>query len=279
MVGEVPQPQVVLLAAGEVLEHGPQRAGLARPQVYLYARVQHHAGLAGAVHQRFPHLRQRGQRRANSLRVRRYAYQVKVADGLFPTAKAAGRHEMLDSAAPLLQRGPYLFGQRKGLAYGSPLVPVGLRLDVAQQRVGSLLPHPRQGCYASVPDGRLQVRNAGDAQLPGYQRRRLGADAWYGHQVQDALGDFGAKFFVGGDLPGKVKLPHLVADGFANARNGLQVHPVVHCLGQRERKVLDGASGPLVGAYLEYGVPLQFQEDRHVFEQLRCFFVTDRHYS
>ena len=65
----VAQPDVVLLAPGEVLEHGAQPVRFADPQVDLDSGVNHHRGFRVSLHQCFPHRRQCGQCRPGLRRI------------------------------------------------------------------------------------------------------------------------------------------------------------------------------------------------------------------
>ena len=102
-VGEIAQADVVLLAAGEILEHGTDGLGFAGAQVDLDSWVDDDAGLAGAIDQHFLHLGQSSQAAAQFLALRRDGDQVHVADGLLPAAQAAGGRQQSDAVVAFAQ--------------------------------------------------------------------------------------------------------------------------------------------------------------------------------
>ncbi len=109
-VGVFSQPDVVLLAAGEVLEHRTESIAVTQAQVYLDSRFHHHAGLLGAVsHHLLDHL-QRDQGIGRVFRLGGRAHQVDVSYGLLPAAQASGGEQQTDARALLSQFADNLFG-------------------------------------------------------------------------------------------------------------------------------------------------------------------------
>ena len=277
-VGEVAQADVVLLAAGEVLQHRADGIGLAGAEVNLESRLDNHARLARAVDQHFAHLGKTGQAAAQFFGPRSDGHQVNVADGFLPTAQAARRGQQRNIRVAVAQGGHDRLG-------GGHASPMGVRppmlaggLDVAQDAVGGPLAHAGQRGKASVGGCLLHALDRADAQFSADEHGGLGADAGDCQQVQRALRHFGLSPLVGLHLAGGHQLVNLVADGLADARYAGQLLPVLNGLGQRNGKLVDGIRSPPVGANLERRVALHFQQGAQVLEQLGDFVVGGLHF-
>ena len=92
-VGIVPQPNVVLLAAREILQHRPNSVRFRRAQVNLYPRIHYHRRFGLPLRQRFAHRRQARQCRPGFRGIVRHGDKVNIANRFFPAPQRPGRRQ------------------------------------------------------------------------------------------------------------------------------------------------------------------------------------------
>ena len=274
-VGVVPQPDVVLLAAGEVLEHCAHPVGLAEAQVNLDAGRYYHRGFGVALRQSFADGGQGGQGRPGFGGIVGDGDEVNVADSFLPPAQGTGRRQADQAGAGgkelLHYGGAGGVGNAQGRAVGTH--PPGA--DMLEDAGGGFCPHAGQPGKAAINSGGFQIGYRCDAQF-----RDGGLDGFRPHprnfqQLQRAGRDFLRQTVVGGNAPGGDIFLHLVADGLAHAGYFAQVGAVGGRGGQRPAQLVNGAGGPLVGADFEHRIALDFQHRRHSGEQADEFVVGD----
>ena len=273
-IGKIPQPDIVLLTAGEILQHRPHTLRLPGPQVNLYPRLHHHRCFGIPLRQRFPHRRQTRQCLPRAAGVIGNRNQINIPDRFLPPpqrprrcqadqprhgVKKLRRHRRAD-----LRRHP----QRR---------PVGthpLRPNLLQNLLGRLLPHPRQPGQTPVQSGGFQLCHRCNPQLQRRRPHRFRPHPRHFQQRQRPGRRLCRQPFVGCHLPGGHILQHLRADGLAHPGDfpqlgGLRTR-------QRPAQLVNRLRRPLVGAYLKHRIALNLQQRRHLAEQPRQFPVGNR---
>ena len=175
-VGEIAQLDVVLLAAGEVLQHGADGGGFASAEVDLdpgagvgggVGKLNDDAGFAGAAGEGFAGFGEGNQGAGQFLGLGGDGDQIDVADGFLPAAQTAGGDEQRGVGATVAQGGDDRFGGGQGVADGGASGHRAGGAEVAQDTVGGPLAHTGEGGQASIGGGLLYALDGGDAQIGG----------------------------------------------------------------------------------------------------------------
>src|SRR3990172_4021090 len=160
----VPQGDIVLLAAGEVLQQRAEAVMFHQAQVNLHPPAHDYRGLGRPLSQHLLHQGQAGKRLNDRFGVVRGTHDIDIADGLLKAPEASGRRQIAQ-ARHWPERSHYIFNQRQRFADGYALVLAAQRLYLAEYVFRRLLPHAAQRCHAAIVDRPLQFVDRLYAQL------------------------------------------------------------------------------------------------------------------
>ena len=190
--GHLPDPDVVLLRAREVLERRAEGRRLHHAQVHLDALAVPHRGLGRAPLEDLRHLGQPHEGVHHARGIGRGHEDVEVAHGLLAAAHRAGGLDPLDPA-DARERVRDLLGQGQRASQRHARLPSPHQRDALEEVLLGLGLDAGQPAELARPRQRLELAEIGDLQAVVEELGGLGADAGDAHQIREPGGHLAAQ--------------------------------------------------------------------------------------
>jgi hypothetical protein len=274
--GQVAQPDVVRLRAGEVHQRRTAACRRDHAQVDLQAVAQHHrrARLAGLQHLR--HLRMAHQLAADCAAVGRGDEQVQVADGLAPAPQAAGGHRVLHPRR-LPQEPQQRLGGLRGDDELEALFAACPLVDRGGDALLGLRAKAGQRADAPVVRGAAQLRQRVHVQVLVQRAHPLGPETGQLQQRVQPRGHLAHQAIEQGEMPGRGQLADLVAEVGTDAGQLGQAAAGGDLGDQVELEFADYPCGVAIGAHAERIRIAQLEQIRHPLERGRDVGIAHCH--